>query len=62
MSTDVVKVAAPADVVTVPSEVALSKNWTVPVGFVPVTVAVKVTDWPNGLGLVDEFSVVPDVP
>jgi hypothetical protein len=47
----------------VPSVVAPSKNVTVPVGVpvaggLTVTVAVKVTDWPNTDGFVDEASVV----
>ena len=58
---DVVKVAIADTVVAEPSNVALSKNCTVPVGLIPVTVAVKVTDCPNGLGLALEPSVVPDV-
>ncbi len=59
---DVEKVALPADMIPEPISVALSKNCTVPVGFVPVTVAVKVTDCPNGLGFALEPSVVPEVP
>ena len=59
---EVEKVALPADTIPEPSSVAPSKNCTVPVGLVPVTVAVNVTDCPNGLGLALEPSVVPDVP
>jgi hypothetical protein len=33
-------------------------NVTVPVGLEPVTVAVKVTAWPNVLGFCDETSAV----
>ena len=62
-SDDVRKVACPPVSVPVPSVVALSLNVTVPVG-VPapgdtaVTVAVKVTDWPNTDGLNEEASAV----
>jgi hypothetical protein len=34
---------------------------TVPVGVPPVTVAVKVTAWPNVLGLGEDVSAVADV-
>ena len=59
----VVNVATPeAFSVPVPSDVAPSKNSALPAGVpVPgeftVTVAVKVTDWPNVDGLTDEVSV-----
>ena len=59
----VVKVATPPLSVPVPSVVEPSLNVTVPVGVptpgdVAVTVAVKVTDWPNTDGLTDEPSAV----
>ena len=44
-----------------PSSVVPSKNSTVPVGVPPptgVTVAVRLTDWPNVEGLVEEVNVV----
>jgi len=69
LNVEVVKVATPeAFVVAVPNIVAPSLNVTVsPAGIVPtpgeltVTVAVKVTDWPNteGLGEDDSAVVVP---
>jgi hypothetical protein len=56
----VVKVATPPDKLPLPSTVAPSLNVTDPVGVPPppVTVAVKVTAWPNVLGLSDEISDV----
>jgi hypothetical protein len=63
VSDDVVKVACPKALsVPVPIVVVSSSNVTVPVGVpVPlfgVTVAVKVTDWPNVLGFGDEVRFV----
>src|SRR5690349_4101253 len=56
--------ALPPDSVTgLPKAEPSTKNWTCPVG-VPApgatgpTVAVKLTGWPNGEGLVDEVTVV----
>ena len=40
-------VAVPADSVPVPSVVPASLKVTVPVGLLPPTVAVSVTDWPT---------------
>jgi hypothetical protein len=79
-SVDLDRVAMPATSVTgLPRFAAPSLNWTVPVdvpepGAVAVTVAVKVTDWPNveGLGelaravevpaLLTVWAVVPELP
>jgi len=63
LSEEVVKVACPEALsVPVPSVVAPSLKVTVPLGVPPplagVTVAVKVTAWPNALGFGDEDSVV----
>jgi hypothetical protein len=59
LSEDVVNVACPAPLsVPVPSVVAPSLNVTVPVGFDPVTVAVKVTACPRVLGFCEDCSVV----
>ncbi len=58
---EVAKVATPLALsVPVPSVVAPSLKVTVPVGVppAPVTVAVKVTDWPKVEGLADEPSAV----
>ena len=57
---DVENVATPPLSVPVPSVVAPSRNVTMPVGVppVPVTVAVKVTDWLTVEGLTDEVSAV----
>ena len=62
-SEEVMKVACPAISAPVPSVVAPSLNVTVPVGVpapgaVAVTVAVKVTDWPNTDGLTEEATPV----
>ena len=59
----VVKVAVPPDNVPVPSVVVPSLKVTVPVGLplpgaTALTVAVKVTDWPNAEGFAEEASVV----
>jgi hypothetical protein len=62
-SDDVVKVALPPDRLAVPNVAAPSRNVTVPVG-VPapgataLTVAVKVTAWPEADGFTDEVTVV----
>jgi hypothetical protein len=50
----------PADSVPVPSVVPASLKVTVPVGGPPepLTVTVKVTDWPKALGLTEELSEV----
>src|ERR1700752_419363 len=62
-SAEVVNVAIPPLSVPVPMGLPPSRNVTVPVG-VPLpgatgeTVAVKVTDWPNTDGFVDEVTVV----
>ena len=53
-----VRVAVPEDRATVPSGEPLSVKVTEPVGEVPVTVAVKVTDCPNVEGLALEVSAV----
>jgi len=50
--------AAPAKIRPVPSVVAPSLKVTVPVAPLPVTVAVKVTDWPKLLGLAEELTEV----
>ena len=55
-NTDVASVATPLVTVDVPSEVAPFVKVTVPVTFVG-SVAVKVTDWLNVEGLVDEVRV-----
>jgi len=52
----VVKVALPPTRVAVPRVVAPSFKVTVPVGFVPVTVAVNVTGVPTVLGFCEETS------
>lgn len=59
----VVNVAIPPETMPVPIGVAPSKNVTVPVGvpapgLTTVTVAVKVTDWPETDGLADEAIIV----
>jgi hypothetical protein len=60
---ELAKVALPELKLDVPSVATPSKNVTVPVG-VPepgataLTVAVKVTDWPNTEGFTDEVTVV----
>ena len=62
-SDEVVKVALPPDRLAVPNVAAPSRNVTVPVG-VPapgataLTVAVKVTAWPEADGFTDEVTVV----
>ena len=53
---DVLRLAVPLESAAVPSDVEPSKNSTLPVavpapGALTATVAVKVTDWPNVLGL-----------
>jgi hypothetical protein len=58
LSDDVVKLAVPPLTGSVPSTVAPSLNVTVPVGELPVTVAVNVTACPAWLGLREEVSVV----
>ena len=59
VNVEVVKLALPpASVTGVPRLVAPSLNCTVPVGEAPVTVAVKVTAWPDRLGLSEEVSDV----
>ena len=57
------KVAEPLLSVPVPKRVVPSKKLTVPVtvpapGETALTVAVKVTDWPNTEGLVEDVNVV----
>ena len=60
---EVVKVALPPDRLAVPNVAAPSRKVTVPVG-VPtpgetaLTVAVKVTAWPDADGFTDEVTVV----
>ena len=55
----VVNDAVPPESVTAdPKLVAPSLNCTVPVGEAPVTVAVKVTAWPDRLGLSDDDRLV----
>jgi hypothetical protein len=62
-SDEVVKVALPPERLAVPNVAAPSRNVTVPVG-VPtpgetaLTVAVKVTAWPDADGFTDEVTVV----
>jgi hypothetical protein len=58
LSAAVVYVAVPPTSVTVASVVAPSLNVAVPVGLVPLTVAVRVTDWPLAEGLSDEVTLV----
>ncbi len=53
VSAVVEKLATPPVIVPVPIVVVPSRKVTVPVGFVPVTVAVKVTDAPNA-GVAEE--------
>ena len=61
VSTVVVRAALPPLKVTgAPRLAAPSMNCTVPVGVLPVTVAVKVTDWPTVEGLSEETTVVLD--
>jgi hypothetical protein len=60
---EVVKVALPPESAPAPMETPLSVNVTVPVavpppGLTALTVAVKVTDWPNTDGLADERTLV----
>ena len=59
-SAAVVNVATPPLRVPVPSVPPPSRNVTVPVGVPPplLTVAVKVTDWPEVLGLSDDMRAV----
>ena len=54
----VVRVATPPTRFTVPSTVKASRKVTVPVGELPVTVAVKVTGWPKTDGFWDEVNNV----
>jgi hypothetical protein len=61
LSALVENVAVPAASVPVPSVVLPSLKVTVPVGDDPpdpLTVAVKVMDWPKALGLAEELSAV----
>jgi hypothetical protein len=60
VSEDVLYVATPPLSVPVPSVTAPSRNVTEPVGVppAPVTVAVKVTDWPPMRGLSEEVTAV----
>jgi hypothetical protein len=58
VSDEVVKLATPPLSGITPSTVAPSLNVTCPVGEAPLTVAVKVTDWPTVLGLSDEVTTV----
>ena len=51
-------VATPDVTAPVPICVAPSLNVTVPVGAVPVTAAVNVTDWPTSAGFSDDVTVV----
>src|SRR2546422_1036361 len=65
-SEEVVKVALALASAPVPSVVAPSLNVTVPVrvpapGETALTVAVKVTDWPNTEGLAEEATVVVEL-
>ena len=62
-SDDVEKVALPPDSVLLPMLMPPSRNVTVPVavpaaGETALTVAVKVTDWPNTDGFTEELTVV----
>jgi hypothetical protein len=58
-SDEVVKLATPPTSVTAdPRLEPSSMNCTVPVGEAPVTVAVKVTGWPNTLGLSDDVTTM----
>src|SRR6516165_7260864 len=61
-SKEVVKLTAPPESVPVPRFVLPSKKVTVPVGAprpgVALTIADKVTDWPNTDGLADDTRVV----
>ena len=56
------RVAAAPETVAVPSEVAPSKNWTVPVAAPKVgddvMVAVRLVDWPTSEGLMELVSVM----
>ena len=57
-----VNVAAPDATDAVPSVVLPSLNVTVPVGLLPLTVAVNVTGWLNGARVVEAMSVVVETP
>ena len=57
-SADVERDAVPAFTVPVPSELAPSKNSTLPVAAAGETVAVNVTDCPDVDGFTDDASVV----
>ena len=57
-SADVERDAVPALTVAVPSELAPSKNSTLPVAAAGATVAVNVTDCPDVDGFVDYASAV----
>ena len=59
-SKEVANVALPELKVAVPSVAAPSRNVTVPDGVPPaeLTIAVKVTDWPNNDGFTEELTVV----
>ena len=57
-SADVESDAAPLLTGTVPSEVAPSRNCTVPVAVDGETAALNVTDWPTVAGLGDAASVL----
>jgi hypothetical protein len=54
---DICSAADPLLAVAVPSDVAPSRNWTVPVAVAGDTVAVKVTGWPNADGFGVALSV-----
>src|ERR1044071_8674180 len=56
-SDEIAKAATPPLTVAVPSDVAPSRNCTVPVADVGATVAVNVTDCPTTDGFADEASV-----
>jgi hypothetical protein len=58
LSVEVVRVAPPETSGEVPINVAPSKNDTVPVATLGVTVAEKITDWPKTLGWCDDSRVV----
>ena len=60
LSALVENVAMPAESIPVPSVAPPSLKVTVPVGNPsdPLTVAVKVMDWPKALGLAEELSAV----